>query len=98
MKGSRAEYQREYQKNWQKKFKEEHGVSYRDALALKKAVVAVTGKETTVEEVMAQYTDGHWAVESNYDIKCSACGKKWDVRFNDCQAFNYCPNCGKRMG
>lgn len=34
----KAEYRREYQREWQKRFKEEHGMSYRDALALKKAV------------------------------------------------------------
>lgn len=37
-KAKRREYQREYQKQWQKKFKETHGMSYRQALALKKAV------------------------------------------------------------
>lgn len=34
----RKRYQREYQKQWQRKFKETHGMSYRQALALKKAV------------------------------------------------------------
>lgn len=37
-KEERKAYQREYQKQWQKKFKEEHGMSYSQALALKKAV------------------------------------------------------------
>lgn len=41
-KAKRREYQRIYQREWQKKFKEEHGMSYRQALALKKAVQMIT--------------------------------------------------------
>lgn len=45
----RAEYQRKYQREWQKRFKEEHGMSYRDALALRKAVKLIAGKEQANE-------------------------------------------------
>ena len=43
---ARKAYQREYQKQWQKRFKEEHGMSYRDAIALKKAVKLITERTT----------------------------------------------------
>ena len=45
----RAEYQRRYQREWQRRFKAEHGMSYRDALALKKAVKLIAGKEQANE-------------------------------------------------
>lgn len=45
----RAEYQRRYQREWQRRFKEEHGMSYRDALALKKAMKMIAGKEQGTE-------------------------------------------------
>lgn len=48
----RAEYMRKYQKNWQKKFREEHGMSYSEALALRKAmklIAGIAGKEQANE-------------------------------------------------
>ena len=39
---ARKAYKREYQKQWEKRFREEHGMSYRDALALKKAINLIT--------------------------------------------------------
>lgn len=45
----RAEYQRRYQREWQKRFKEEHGMSYSEALALRKAMKLIAGKEQANE-------------------------------------------------
>ena len=42
----RAEYMRKYQKNWQKKFREEHGMSYSEALALRKAMKLIAGVDS----------------------------------------------------
>lgn len=50
----RKEYQREYQKEWQKRFREEHGINYRDALALKKAMRKITGE---ADAPVAQYAE-----------------------------------------
>ncbi len=51
---NRKEYMREYQKQWQKEFKERYGMSYRDALALKKAFMILTGKEISVEDAVSK--------------------------------------------
>lgn len=52
---NRKEYMREYQKQWQKKFREEHGMYYRDALALKKAHEALTGESISIEQIVAKF-------------------------------------------
>ena len=39
---------------------------------------------------------GEW-IEDECFIRCPECSKEWSVYDNDCETFNYCPNCGAKM-
>jgi len=48
----------------------------------------------TVDAV--EVVHGRW-MEFNIMMTCSVCDKDWYYDDNNCDEFNYCPNCGAKM-
>ena len=46
---------------------------------------------------VAPVVHGRW-IEEFDEMKCSVCRREWNYCDNETNTFNYCPNCGARMG
>ena len=45
---------------------------------------------------LVEQKHGRW-MEFNIMMTCSVCDKDWYYDDNNCDEFNYCPNCGAKM-
>ena len=58
------------------------------------AILDSIDAQPTVDAV--EVVHGRW-MEFNTMMTCSVCDKDWYYDDNNCDEFNYCPNCGAKM-